>query len=279
MEIFLTRGIESLLLPPGISIILMLLGVVMVRYLYRTGTLMILGGFFLFLASSIPIAANSLLFLVESIPPIAKIDIEAPQAGAIVVLGAGRRSHAPEYGAPVVSPIALERLRYAALLHKQTGLPILLSGGNPLEEAGGAESQLMQNALETSFAMSARWLEQQSKNTWENAVHSKAALTKDGIEHVILVTHAAHMRRAMYAFKTQGMRVTAAPMGFSPPPGAGPVALRFLPSAAAMQKSHTALHELIGRLWYRFRYPPVGTEPTPESPIPSRVTNQETQSR
>src|SRR5688572_1634675 len=51
--------------------------------------------------------------------------------GAIVVLGGGSHPRAPEYGMDTVSAATLERLRYAAHLHKRTGKPILVTSGNP----------------------------------------------------------------------------------------------------------------------------------------------------
>ena len=45
------------------------------------------------------------------------------------VLGAGRRTHAPEFGGETVNrPVPLERLRYAALARRDRS-PVLVSGG------------------------------------------------------------------------------------------------------------------------------------------------------
>jgi uncharacterized SAM-binding protein YcdF (DUF218 family) len=253
MEIYITRVVETLILPPGALILLMVLGALVLRRFYRTGSLMMLTGFFLLIATSLPITAQAILYLTESVPPIAKIDIENPEAGAIVVLGSGRDLNAPEYGTEVVSDKGLARLRYAALLHKQTRLPLLLSGGAPLG-ATGSEASLMQQALGISFNISAKWLEHESHNTWQNAVNSKVILEQEGISHIILVTHAVHMPRAITAFKAQDLKVTPAPTGFSTQPGQTPWGLSLLPSAQAMQDIRTALHELVGQLWYRLRY-------------------------
>src|SRR5207253_5479667 len=52
-------------------------------------------------------------------------------AQAIVVLAAGRVENAPEYdGKDIPDYIALARLRYTAKLQHETGLPVLISGGN-----------------------------------------------------------------------------------------------------------------------------------------------------
>src|SRR5262245_25904264 len=48
---------------------------------------------------------------------------------AIVVLGGGREALAPEYGLANLSGASLQRLHYAIWLSRQTGAPILFSGG------------------------------------------------------------------------------------------------------------------------------------------------------
>ncbi|HEB58275.1 MAG TPA: YdcF family protein, partial [Gammaproteobacteria bacterium] len=96
MEIYLVRFLESLLIPPGSLILLMLLGTFALRRWYRTGTLMVLAGFLGLLVASLPITAQGLLYLLEITPPINPAALEKPSAGAIVVLGAGRRYGALE---------------------------------------------------------------------------------------------------------------------------------------------------------------------------------------
>jgi uncharacterized SAM-binding protein YcdF (DUF218 family) len=56
------------------------------------------------------------------------------------------------------------------------------------------------------------------------------------------------------AFEKHGVRVYAAPTGsrFNVRKNAG--VLDWLPSAGALEKSQTALHEYLGRLWYSLRY-------------------------
>lgn len=259
MEIYLVRFLESLLIPPGSLILLMLLGTFALRRWYRTGTLMVLAGFLGLLVASLPITAQGLLYLLEITPPINPAALEKPSAGAIVVLGAGRRYGALELEAlgtdtrQTLTPLGLERLRYAVLLHRKTGLPLLLSGGMSYGEEV-SEAQLMQQVLSDSFGVRARWLEGQSANTWQNAVNCKALLKQVGIDQVILVTHAWHMERAMMAFHSNGLGVTPAPMGFSPHVGDGPLLPGFLPNAHALWQTSFALREWLGQTWYRLRY-------------------------
>jgi hypothetical protein len=66
---------------------------------------------------------------------------------AIVILGARSYAAAPEYRGDTVAAATLARMRWGARLHRQTGLPIMVSGGSP----GGtrtSEAEQMKAALE-----------------------------------------------------------------------------------------------------------------------------------
>jgi len=78
-----------------------------------------------------PAASAWLRGQLEIYPPVA---LEHGTAVAIVVLGADRRRDAPEYGGDTIGGFGLERLRYAAWLHKKTGLPVLVSGDGSTQD-------------------------------------------------------------------------------------------------------------------------------------------------
>lgn len=176
---------------------------------------------------------------------------QASGAQAIVVLGGGMRHAALEYGAAAtVNARTLERVRYAAWLSRQTGLPVLASGGHP-NAAPAAEAEMMKSVLENEFSTPVRWIEVESKNTFENARASARILREAGIGKVFLVTHSFHMRRAVQAFAPTGIEVIPAPTGLSP---SGPLTpVDFLPSPPGFQTSYFIAHELVGRVWYAIR--------------------------
>src|SRR5438552_8849248 len=81
---------------------------------------------------------------------------------AIVVLGAGRESRAPEYGISNLSPTSLERLRYGLWLSRETGAPVAFSGGVGYEgDEGPAEAQVASRIAEREFLRPLRWVEDQ----------------------------------------------------------------------------------------------------------------------
>lgn len=245
---------RALLLPPGINLTLLVLGFILLPVARRLAIwLVLLGILSLYLLSIAPVA-NFLISRMESVPAL-EDPVQADAEKAIVVLGAGRYYDAPEYADKDTSGhLALMRLRYAAHIQKQTGLPILAAGGRPNGESA-SEAELMDRTLKSSFNSLARWTEQSSRNTFENAVCSEFVLDGQTIQQVFLVTHAAHMPRARYVFEKTGLQVTPAPTGFLKDSFKKLNATQiWLPSMEALQISRTALHEWLGLLYYKMIY-------------------------
>lgn len=173
-------------------------------------------------------------------------------ADAVIVLGGGRNRQAPEFfGKDDLKWLSLERLRYGAILARQLNKPLLLTGGQP-EGAGVSEAEAMQHALQRDFGLTAKWVEGQSDNTYENALFSARLLKAAGVEKVMLVTHALHMPRAMQVFAASGLQVVPVPIGFVS--GRPLTPLDFLPRAESLSESSRALHEWVGLLWYALRH-------------------------
>ena len=111
----------------------------------------------------------------------------------------------------------------------------------------------MQDTLITEFNRKAQWVEDQARNTAENAIFSAAILHREGVERVILVTQAWHLKRAMPLFEQQDLRVLAAPTVFEGTADGSTIG-DYLPSASALLESYNALHEFVGIGWYALRY-------------------------
>jgi uncharacterized SAM-binding protein YcdF (DUF218 family) len=171
-------------------------------------------------------------------------------ADAIVVLGGGRRVASAEYGSDTLNGISLERLRYAAFLHRASGLSILATGGKP---GGGtlAEGQIMQHILHSEYGIPTRWVEDAALTTRDNARLSAPLLHKGGVQRIALVTHAWHLRRAVPLFEAQGLSVIPAGIQFSSTRVDDIFDL--LPTPAGLRDSTFALHEWLGILWYKLR--------------------------
>ena len=245
-----------LLTPPGVIILIAFVGMLIHIKWYWLGNIITWLSIIALLVLSLPLTGHNLMATVESQAkplPSHRAKELCRQACAIVVLGGGRNEDAPEYGADTVGAATLERVRYAAYLHRLTGYPILASGGAPFGEKT-SDAALMQAALERDFQVRVKWVETTSPTTYENAAHSAAILGPAGIPNIYLVTHAAHMPRAQWAFENAGFNVIPAPTAFTALGKSERTVLGYLPSAGGLGLSSNALHERLGLLWYKLRY-------------------------
>ena len=244
----LTNVTARLLLPPGGLIVLGLVGLALARSHARAGIGVASFALLSLFLISTPFVSRNLRQTLED--PYLDLTRERG-ADAIVVLGGGSYRDAPEYGGDTVGDATLERLRYAAYLHRRTGKPVLVSGGNP-SGLKTSEGDQMKNVLR-EFGVSARWVEGESNNTFENARLTQKTLKQAGIDSVFLVTHAWHIPRAKMAFQNAGLRVVPAPLGYRMAPARG-TALDFVPNANALLDSWHFFHEVAGIAWYRLKF-------------------------
>ena len=249
MSWFITNFIATFLLPPLSLFLLLTLGIFLLdrhRKLAKPLIITALGSFWI---ASTPYFAEGALNLLEA--RTTPLDIRLQKADAIVILGGGTYFHAPEYGVhDTIAAPTLVRLRYGAKLQRETGKPILVTGGKPLGNSG-SEAQQMRMSLEQDFRVPAHWTEDESNNTFENAHHSFRILQQAGIRKIYLVTHAWHMPRAAKVFRRAGFEVIEAPTAFTTRYRTD--LLTFLPQASSLYDSKIFMHEVIGLLWYRLK--------------------------
>lgn len=247
--------LHVLLLPPTVNIVLVLAALWCGRRQRRWWArgLMALALLGLWLPAT-PLIAGWLSAGLQPAPLVLADKASWQGAQAIVVLGGGRQA-APEWGAGLEAPNywTASRLRHGAWLYRQTGLPLAVSGGLGYAARVGqaSEAALMAASLQRDYVVNVRWQEDRSRNTWENAMFSHELLAPAGVQKILLVTQALHMRRAQWAFAHAGFTVIAAPTDFYTPEASG--LQRLLPSPRAWLCSLQALHEYGGLLRYRLR--------------------------
>lgn len=233
---------RAIVLPPGGAMLLGAVGLAVLRRAPRLGRSLIGVAFLALLAVSMPVGSHLLESWVERYPP---LDLSAPVAAdAIVVLAGGIRRDAPMPGQASLMPEPLERLTGGVVIARATRLPMLLSGGRV--EPGIAEADVMQDVLAQAFGMQARWLEQRSRTTRENARESARILLPLGMRRVVLVTSASHMPRAVREFEAAGFAVIPAPTGLDSPRACVSALHCWLPTGLALAQSHAALYEMLG---------------------------------
>ena len=247
MEFLISRAIAALLAPLGIVLVILLVAVLVAWRRPLAAWRPVVLAFIVLYPLSTPFVADQLLWWLEPAPR----DPAADKSGqAIVVLGGGTYFSAPEYGGDTVRPQVLARLRYAAHLNRALDKPVLASGGAP-EGSPVPEARLMKEVLQQDFRITVRWIEDGSRNTFENAQLSATLLQPAGIQRIYLVTHAWHMRRARLAFAHAGFNVIPAPTGYAT--RFKLTALDFLPDARALYDSGVFFREVTGIGWYYLR--------------------------
>ncbi|MDR1994198.1 YdcF family protein [Azonexus sp.] len=240
---FLKNLFATLLLPPANGLLLLALAGLFRRRRWASGLAAI--GTLLLLAQSLPPVANWLTgTLEERAGPV----FDNPQgAEAIVILGSGLID-AAEYGGETLNQRSLVRARYGAVLAQRYPLPVLVSGGRPVN-AQRAEAEVIGDVLENEFGVTVRWRENRSLDTADNAAMSAELLRAADIRRVVLVTQAFHMPRARRLFTAAGLEVVPAPTELSQRSVWPEHFLEWLPQANALYASYYALHEWLGIAW------------------------------
>lgn len=242
--LFLFKKIVSaLILPPTSLILLAFVGLWLTRKHPRTGRSLAALSLITLLILSLPITGNALLQSLETAPPISEAQLNDIQA--IVILGGGKNNEAPEFGnQDTVNRWTLQRLRYGAYLQQQTGKPILVTGGGLFGER--PEANAMAETLQRDFHAKDILVEDQSKDTAENATFSATILKEHGIQRIAIISQAWHLPRATKLFKQQNLAVYPAPTGYTHKDNEH--IIRWLPNASALEKSSIALKEYLGQI-------------------------------
>lgn len=247
--------LKQLLMPPGVLLLLIALGWWLRRRFPRLAFACFAVGFGGLWLMSLPAVTQWSAAWLEREPVLeqAQWATLAQRADAIVILGAGREQNDPGWGrTDQPGLMALERLRYAARLARASGLPLAASGGLHYGQPP-SEAALMADAMRRDYGLEVRWLEEESRTTWENATLSAELLQPQGMRRVVLVTQAWHMSRARWSFEQAGFEVITAPMGYLSAGYERPLG-GWLPESRVIWQSSQLLNEAIGLLAYPIVY-------------------------
>ena len=239
-------------MPPAGPLLLAALGCWLARrrrWLGRGVAMLALVGLWLLSCNAVAVwLGQALLPQFSALPPAAVAQaLQARQTQAIVVLGGGIQPSAPEYGAAQPSAQTATRLRYGVWLARQSGLPLAFAGGvgwANSNTSAASEGDVARAMVTQQLGGTLRWVDDQSRDTVENAQQMQRLLARDGIQRIALVTHAWHMPRSVQAFERAGFQVVPAPTGFVLPQQR--TLLEWLPSGSGLQSSREILREWLG---------------------------------
>lgn len=252
MQLYLHKILPVFLLPVGITLLLVLAGL-----LLRRRAMIWIGVAVLWLGSTPAISH----FMIRSVEGWAERSqaIDAPHADAIVVLSGGRLV------APGVAAISewsdADRFYGGVELFQVGKAPLLVFTGGwaPWEPKAKPEGEISiefakalgvpANSMITTGAVA---------NTAEEAQAVAALLARkitkvedrSGEFRILLVTSAYHMKRAQWLFERAGLQVIPFPVDFQVAEGGGMSVIDFLPGADGLGLAERALRELYGRFYY-----------------------------
>lgn len=201
-----------------------------------------------------PLVGEGLLHALESQYPLSAAQ-DSPNADAIVVLGGFTQPPLPPRPNIDVDE-GFDRLLHGLRLWRAGKAPLLVfSGGNIPYLTGSSMTEaasVCSLALEYGVDPQAILLEEESRNTYENALHTGRLLRERGLNRVLLVTSAAHMPRAVAVFRKQGMEVIPAPTDLQVVPRSFTL-LQLMPGLASLAYSNAAIKEQVGMWIYWLR--------------------------
>lgn len=258
MTVFLTKVLQTLIFPVGISSALILLGLVLVMVqrrrtrLQKFGIFLLSCGLAVFWISSIAPTSTWLTAALErDYPPRPIADM--PHADVGIVLGGALGGQAPPRIMPDLGGGA-DRIWLAARLYHHGTVPrLLVVGGNtPWTPKAPPEAEMIRDLLvEWGVPATDIAVETGSQNTWQNAQGAREAMQLSGDSTALLITSGSHMARAMATFRKAGIDVIPATAEVHVTVGGAFTILDLLPNAGALNGTTIAIKEHLGLLVYR----------------------------
>jgi len=253
VTVFLSKVLQMLVFPLGLSVAVMVLGLLFLLFRRpRVGTAAIAGGVILLWVASIsPTAAWLTRLLEQDYPPRSVAD--TPRSELAIVLGGALGGAAPPRVAPDLGG-GVDRVWFAAQLHRQGRVSrLLVVGGNtPWTPEAPSEARSIKDLL-VAWGVPERDvdIETGSQNTWQNALGARRVIGADNTGPVLLVTSGTHMRRALATFTRAGLNVIPATAEVSLTEGGRFTALDLIPNAGALGQTTLAFKEHLGLIVYR----------------------------
>lgn len=252
--LFLSKIAPLAVLPEGLltcalvgSVISALLGA------YRLAKVLAVVALGIFWTSATPTVAHWLTRSLEQQYPSNPATL--PSAEVAIVLGGAVSAPIPPREAPELGAAA-DRVWQAAQLYRSGRVQriIAVGGSVPWGPQRTREAEVIRQLLvELGVPGSAIQIGITSRNTYENAVETKALAQEQPFATALLVTSAWHMPRALAVFTKAGIPVAPAPCDFRADDALTGTILDWLPHAEAFAMTSGALREWLGYYVYRWR--------------------------
>lgn len=254
-QITLSKLLTHAAYPAGLIAILTILSLFYLLFDKKVRALLsLLFACCLFLFASNPIISSYLVKQLEQQYP-QKNPSNIPNADVIVVLGGSLRPPKPPRLSSQFTHSS-DRFWYAMQLYKMgKAKKILLTGGNvfPDPEIKPEAFYIKQILVDLGIPKTAILLEEFSKTTEENAHFSKALFDQHGFKHILLITSAMHMPRAIKLFESTNITITPCSSDVYIAASNKPNIFNWIPSASAFAMTTLAAHEYYGKWYYQLK--------------------------
>jgi uncharacterized SAM-binding protein YcdF (DUF218 family) len=253
VSLFLSKGLSLLIHPLSLGLLVVGGGASIAGWWRRIGLGVVCLGVLVVWVPATDLFADWIRGTLESRYPPAPAEA-LPTADAIVVLGGGIGVARPPRVYPDLGD-ASDRVRHAARLYHAGKAPVIIvSGGTlPWRDRHFREASAMRHLLKSwNVPADSVILESSSANTYENAKWTAGLAAERGIDRVLLITSAFHMRRALATFRRVQMNAIPAATDYRVGKKHGTL-LDLLPSARALAESTTAIREYVGYWVYDWR--------------------------
>lgn len=242
-----------LLYPPGLCLLLLAAALVLTVLKFRvTAILLAIAGLVWVFAWSLPVTSLYFGGQLESQHP-HQAPRDLPRADVIVIFGGNTQANRANWFEPYNRATAVDRIDLAEALYLAGRAPrILISGG--AREGKVSEAQIIARLLrQRGIPDTALLLENDSRNTYENARFTDITMRGQKLKTALLVTSALHMPRALASLQKRGIQAT-------PASGAPQIVLPthnppdlWVPHLRSLEASRTIIKEYLGLFGYWIR--------------------------
>ncbi|MDP3238417.1 MAG: YdcF family protein [Myxococcales bacterium] len=248
MFFFLSKTLDLLLDPWWWVFVPLGIGLAQtIRERQRSAVAWLVVGLVVFVTLSVPRVSNHLWHSLEA-NAVSTMRSDAPY-DVVVLLGgaasaAGSTKEQPAWGDNV------DRLTVTFdLLRTGRARNVIVSGGALADDLPSEAAFLSRQLASWGIEPARILVEDQARNTAENARYSKALIEQHQFRAVLVVTSAFHVERALGCFRAVGLETDVLPVDFRLRRPAEDA--HWLPRASYLEQSGHALREWFGRLVYR----------------------------
>jgi uncharacterized SAM-binding protein YcdF (DUF218 family) len=252
MFFVLAKFLGFFALPSNILISIALIGVVMMATRFaRAGRRLAVTSIILIACAGLSPLGNAIILPLEDRFPPWDAARGAP-TGIISLGGAFDTVVSPARGEIALNEAAERLTAIAELARRNPDARIVFTGGLGRLLYGGATEAALAARLFESFGIGKEriTLEDQSRDTYENARFTKELIQPKPNERWLLVTSAHHMPRAVGIFRAAGFPVEAFPVDYRTR-GAVDLLRPFSSLGDGLRRTDTAAREWVGLLAYR----------------------------